>query len=457
MGLYSNFIDRIHKPPNNLDERHYQSWVLSNYSCAMGEVVHFLFIFLFAVVGVLPLALLNIASTIIWAFAVYFNLKGFMKTSLVFANFEIAFHAYLCTIFIGWNTGFHYHILLMPSFIFLTPLTFRLRIFVFSINIILYSLLSYFFQYFSPIISISPTLLHVFNYTNIIVFGFILSYFSFHYQTIVFKTEAKLETEYQKATKALVERNQVLTQLNEELTEAADYVKSLLPNPITEGPVKTEWIFIPSTSLGGDAFGYHWIDEDHFAIYLLDVSGHGVGAALLSVSVINTLRSQSLPNIDFRDCKQVLESLNIKYPSEDNNDMFFTIWYGVYQKSTRELTYASGGHPPALLFGDIKNGLSEAVLLRTPNNVIGGTQEITYEKRKLSIGNNSKLYIFSDGVYEVEKPDGSMWRFKEFIDFMGKVKTDSQSILDRLHRYVGNLKQSDSFEDDFTILEVAFN
>jgi sigma-B regulation protein RsbU (phosphoserine phosphatase) len=263
--------------------------------------------------------------------------------------------------------------------------------------------------------------------------------------------------EYQKTTKALVERNQVLTQLNEEITEAADYVKSLLPNPITEGPVKTEWIFIPSTSLGGDAFGYHWIDEDHFAIYLLDVSGHGVGAALLSVSVINTLRSQSLPNIDFRDCKQVLESLNIKYPSEDNNDMFFTIWYGVYQKSTRELTYASGGHPPALLFGDIKNGLSEAVLLRTPNNVIGGTQEITYEKRKLSIGNNSKLYIFSDGVYEIEKPDGSMWRFKEFIDFMGKVKTDSQSILDRLHRYVGNLKQSDSFEDDFTILEVAFN
>jgi hypothetical protein len=46
-----------------------------------------------------------------------------------------------------------------------------------------------------------------------------------------------------------------------------------------------DWRFIPSASLGGDSFGYHWIDEDHFAAYLIDVSGHGWVAALLSVSV----------------------------------------------------------------------------------------------------------------------------------------------------------------------------
>jgi sigma-B regulation protein RsbU (phosphoserine phosphatase) len=456
MKFYNDFINRIHKPPNNLPDKNYQSWVLINYSCTMGGVVHFFFIFLFAIVGVVPLALLNIGSTVIWALSVYFNLKGFMKTSLVFANFEIVMHAWLCTIFIGWNTGFHYHILVMPAIIFLTPLTFKGRIIGYFINIILYSLLNYFFQAFSPLMTIDPMLSHVFNYTNISVFGFILAYFSFHYQTIVFKTEAKLEMEHQKTNDALVARNEILMRLNEELTEAADYVKSLLPKPITEGPIKTEWRFIPSASLGGDAFGYHWIDSNHFAIYLLDVSGHGVGAALLSVSVTNTLRSQSLPDIDFRDCKQVLESLNAKFPSEENNDMFFTIWYGVYNKNTRELTYSSGGHPPALLLIDNSEGDSEAVLLKTPNYVIGGMQEVTYEKQKFSVGEHTKLYVFSDGVYEVEKSDGSMWRFKEFIDFMNKVKTDGQSILDRLHRYAGNLRQSDNFEDDFTILEVGF-
>ena len=171
---------------------------------------------------------------------------------------------------------------------------------------------------------------------------------------------------------------------------------------------------------------------------------------------MNSLRSQSLPDTDFRDCKQVLESLNDKFPSEKNNDMFFTIWYGVYKKSTRELAYASGGHPPALLLSDNTNCESEAILLRTPNYVIGGMPEVTYEKRKHLVREHTKLYVFSDGVYELQKPDGSMWHFKEFADFMSKVKNEGQSILDHLHRYAGNLKQSDNFEDDFTIVEVAF-
>jgi sigma-B regulation protein RsbU (phosphoserine phosphatase) len=58
---------------------------------------------------------------------------------------------------------------------------------------------------------------------------------------------------------------------------------------------------------------------------LIDVSGHGVGAALLSVSVMNALRSQSLPDTDFKDPEQVLASLNVAFPGEENNDMFFTI------------------------------------------------------------------------------------------------------------------------------------
>jgi sigma-B regulation protein RsbU (phosphoserine phosphatase) len=456
MQSIKKLFQRFHELSENIPTSHYRSWVLINYSCTMGGVVHFLFIFLFALVGVVPLALLNIASSIIWALAVYYNLKGSENVSLALANFEIVMHAWLCTIIIGWSTGFHYHILVMPSIIFLLPFNLTAKIIAFLINIILYSLLSYFFQSFTPIMTINSTLITVFNYTNIGVFGFILSYFAYHFRTVVIETETKLEMEHQKTNAALAGRDEILTQLNEELTEAADYVKSLLPKPINDGPVKTEWRFIPSASLGGDAFGYHWIDKDHFAIYLLDVSGHGVGAALLSVSVINSLRSQSLPDTDFKDCKQVLESLNVTFPSEENNDMFFTMWYGVYKKSTRELTYASGGHPPALLFRDKTKGDSGAILLRTPNLVIGGLPEVTYEKQEYLVGEHDRLYIFSDGVYEVEKSDGSMWCFKEFADFMNMIKGEDQSIIDHLHQYAGKLNQSDNFEDDFTIVEIAF-
>jgi sigma-B regulation protein RsbU (phosphoserine phosphatase) len=249
---------------------------------------------------------------------------------------------------------------------------------------------------------------------------------------------------------------EALARLNDELSEAADYVKSLLPPPIVTGPVRTDWRFVPSASLGGDSFGYHWLDEDTFAIYLVDVSGHGVGAALLSVSVMNALRSQSLPDTDFKNPEQVLASLNVAFPSEENNDMFFTIWYGVYNKRTRELTYASGGHPPALFFDRSHAGQSNAILLRTSNKAIGVMPDVAYKKNKHLIGEQTTLYIFSDGAYEVQKSDGSMWQFKEFADFMSTIKSDSQSRLDRLYQHVKNIGNLENFEDDFTIVEVAF-
>ena len=136
--------------------------------------------------------------------------------------------------------------------------------------------------------------------------------------------------------------------LSEELTEAVNYIFSILPEPRKAAP-RTDWLLVPSTELGGDSFGYHEIDADHMAFYLLDVCGHGVGAALLSVTAINVLRSAALPNTDFRDPGAVLSALNDAFPMERQNNMYFTIWYGVLKRSTGELRYASGGHPPSVL------------------------------------------------------------------------------------------------------------
>lgn len=110
-----------------------------------------------------------------------------------------------------------------------------------------------------------------------------------------------------------------------ELADAAGYVRSLLPGPL-EGEVRAQWRFRPSAELGGDIFGYHWISPDRLAIYLLDVSGHGVGAALLSVSVFNVLPTQSLPEADFGDPAVVLRQLNRVFPMERHHNLLFTIW-----------------------------------------------------------------------------------------------------------------------------------
>ncbi|MBQ6533834.1 MAG: SpoIIE family protein phosphatase [Opitutales bacterium] len=246
---------------------------------------------------------------------------------------------------------------------------------------------------------------------------------------------------HSRAYTALLERNDAMRRLQEsqnalknELDEADHYVRSLLPAKIPDGKISADWIFKTSTSLGGDCFGYGAIDGRHFAAYLLDVCGHGVGAALLSVSATNVLRSHSLSGVDFTKPDQVLASLNNAFDMDRQNGMYFTLWYGVYDTQTRELSYASGGHPPAIL---VSNG--EYQKLKTGGIVIGGMPDAKFECKTVSVPENSKLYIFSDGVYEVDYADGSgMMSVDDFAAELAKPAPEGVSKAEAMLRFSQN-------------------
>ncbi len=264
---------------------------------------------------------------------------------------------------------------------------------------------------------------------------------------------------------ALLQRNEAYQALLEsqhrlasEMTQAARYVQSLLPDKLKKGEITTDWRFIPSAELGGDSFGYHWLDDDHFAFYLLDVSGHGVGSALLSVSAMNALRSQALPQTDFRVPGQVLGALNNAFQMEQQNGLYFTIWYGVYQKSTRRIDYSGGGHPPALLFNGPSDQEATLEILEASGPMIGAVPDLEFETASTSLGAFAKLCIYSDGVYEIERIDKSMWPFNEFIEFMKKGPHDAQndSKMDRLIAYDREIQGREDFIDDCSIVELKF-
>ncbi len=249
-----------------------------------------------------------------------------------------------------------------------------------------------------------------------------------------------------------IERTQ--RRLSEELQEAGNYVQSIFPAP-TEKPFRIDWKYAPSMELGGDAFGYHWIDDDHLAIYLLDVCGHGVGASLLSVSAINVLRSGSLPETDFRDPGAVLAGLNEAFPMEQQNNMYFTIWYGVYHRPTRVLRHASGGHPPSLLLIPKADGGTDLRELRSPGMLIGAMPGMTYGSDSCEIPPGSRLLVLCDGTYEIKRPDGTMIEFEEFTTFMREHGTRPDG-LDALLSWVKELRGGQPLEDDFSILRVEF-
>ncbi|MEI6810267.1 MAG: SpoIIE family protein phosphatase, partial [bacterium] len=259
--------------------------------------------------------------------------------------------------------------------------------------------------------------------------------------------------ERNEAYKALLASQKALAA---ELAEAAAYVQSLLPEPLLRGHVRANWQFIPSTSLGGDAFGYHWLDDDRFCVFLLDVCGHGVGAALLSISAMNVLRSQTLPNTDFGEPGAMLTALNETFQMEKHNNMYFTIWYGVYSRSTRTLRYASAGHPPSLLINKDPAGNTTVTELGMPGMVLGGMPGTTYRTGMQHVPPGSSLFLLSDGVFEITRPDGTLWTFSEFTGMMSEASGAGRPEIEQLVEAVHAMHGPGPLDDDFSIVKLQF-
>jgi sigma-B regulation protein RsbU (phosphoserine phosphatase) len=244
--------------------------------------------------------------------------------------------------------------------------------------------------------------------------------------------------------------------LETELAEAAEYVRSLLPLPVME-PLKIDSRFIPSRQLGGDCFDYYWLDADYLAIYLLDTAGHGLKAALPSISVLNLLRSRALKGLNYYQPSDVLNALNQTFQMNCQNDKYFTIWYGVYNRVRRELIYASAGHPPAILISGTSPKNTEIKLLRTPGMPVGMFPEAKYVDAFCNIDKFSNLYIFSDGAYEITKSDGTLWSLDAFIQILMSLQYTIERQLDQVLNYLIALNSKEAFDDDLSILQINFD
>lgn len=238
--------------------------------------------------------------------------------------------------------------------------------------------------------------------------------------------------------------------LEAELTEAADYVRSLLPPPMQE-PLTVNSCFIPSRRLGGDCFDYYWLDPDYLAIYLLDTAGHGLSATLPSISVLNMLRSRALDTVSYYQPSDVLRALNNTFQMTAQNSKYFTIWYGVYNRLNRQLIYSSAGHPPGILLS-----ATTVTMLQTPSIPVGMFPDTNYVDSFFTIPESSTLYLFSDGAYELHLANGSIWQLENFIELLKGCYNNHQNNLEKLLSCLKGINNKDIFDDDLSILQVNF-
>ena len=239
--------------------------------------------------------------------------------------------------------------------------------------------------------------------------------------------------------------------LMSELSGAARYVSSILPSDL-DGPVPVTSRYIPSEELGGDSFDYRWIDDDHLIAYVVDVSGHGIGPAAFSVSVHNLLRSGTIDDDTLQNPGRVLTELNRLFQMDQQAGNYFTIWYGVYQPSTRTLRYARAGHPPAIVMAADD---SDPVLLKSGSVPIGVIADTIYDTYDYALDPHATVLIFSDGAYEMVLPGGGHGGLEEFIDLCTRTARSPDWTLDDLVGQLRKRSETGDFDDDCTLVRLT--
>jgi sigma-B regulation protein RsbU (phosphoserine phosphatase) len=240
--------------------------------------------------------------------------------------------------------------------------------------------------------------------------------------------------------------------LRHELDDAAKYVRLMLPPPL-HGRETIAYEFQPSTHLGGDGLGYRRIDEDRIAFYVLDVTGHGLGSALLAVTALDILRA-NIRDLDFGRPSQVVERLNRALQMKNHGGKFFSVWYGVYSHSARTVTYTNAGHPPALL---LRRGEGGPALRKTDSvaGVLGVFPEIEGRETTLEFPRGSELLLFTDGIYETRGVGKEHGSYDEFWRHLNARMSEGVAPYEAMRQWLEAAQGRHVIDDDVTLLRFA--
>lgn len=257
-------------------------------------------------------------------------------------------------------------------------------------------------------------------------------------------------------TDAQRKRNEKQTILNNDLKAAAQVQGRLLPSPSLSLPkVNLAWAYLPCYIVGGDLFNAIQLDENRIIFYILDVSGHDVTSAMVTVSIAQFLMRQQMAFAAHSfSPKEIMTALDTEFPFE-RFEKYFTIFYSIFDINTGKLCYSSAGHPPAILLHPER----ELELLECGGTVIGLNQFSSFHEEEITLEKGSKLILYTDGIIEFCNPEGTFFGEDRLYSLMEKNKLESAKGIEqefrRELREFGVAVQS-NWQDDVSFMCIEF-
>lgn len=280
----------------------------------------------------------------------------------------------------------------------------------------------------------------------------------------------KMVIQYAEAERRLATLNRQLVQnqlqLDADAKAASEIQKALLPTRSLDNlAVEVSWKFQPCDLIGGDLFNVLSLDNHRIGVYIFDVSGHGVPAAMMSVSVSQALRASSglivkqnhdtsLSNqpLFVESPAKVMEGLDREFPFS-RFDKFFTIFYGVLNTMSGEFCYCNAGHPPPVHFrADGTMGqLSEG------GTIIGMGGLVPFEEGTMTLEAGDKILFYTDGIVEFQGLNSEAFGEQRLHDEIRRSRNQQISrLLDNLLSALASFAGETKPQDDVTLLGLEF-
>lgn len=272
------------------------------------------------------------------------------------------------------------------------------------------------------------------------------------------------EEELEQITRQLEEKNlqvnNILQELREDLEAAGHLQRSLLPDKrVSIQGVKFSWFYEPCENIGGDLLNIVPMGDDMAAMFILDVSGHGIQSAMLAVTVHRMLSAWEgsnsilrLPNGTPRPPSEVTDELNAEFMLHKNNYQYFTMIYGLIDLKKRLLTCCRAGHTPLL----IQKSDGQISVYSEGNVPVGLSENFRYEQFVVQLEAGDRVIMYSDGITEARRAHSRDFfgdeRFYEMLRNTRSLSVEEavQKVVEGFKSWLGDTRTP----DDITLMIV---
>ena len=239
-------------------------------------------------------------------------------------------------------------------------------------------------------------------------------------------------------------------QMTRDLQIARRVQEALVPSgAFSSGTIDIRSAYIPSEALSGDFYDYFQVDGSLF-LFVADVSGHGLPAAILTSLLKSYIRTEADPE---RSLAALMTSLNnflfsVSLPTQYATAQLFRM------DGDRTLHYSNAAHPPFLLH---RRAERKTLTVEDPGNLLGAMPEMEFEERTMHVASGDTLFVYTDGVTDRTNPAKEFYaieRVSSIIEQAGDADLDA--LYDAIYADVTEFQATDDFKDDLAFVVTRF-